>query len=758
MIYDLELTRKVLDAARRFGADVVGVGDPERWKSAPFSRTPLAQMADCKATISIGIHYLDSCIELGGTPDPRYPGPSVSNHIASEHCNYAAYRLCQYIESLGYQALFTPSTGWWNYRENADSPRGFSGDITHYYAAVAAGLGEIGWNNLCLTPEFGPRQRLITVMTNAPLQPSPMYSGEPLCDKCKLCEKHCPAQAFEKESEGMISVNIGGRTFSFPHKNLWRCAMGENFQLDSFMERPEHSDEKVVERLCEEAAYGDPSKRFTWKMGMCLKYCVPKKRRYFDRSFTPSTRRRRDTVADVSSAGIRNALTCMEDFARSIGVDKLICASLDTINELHIDARILPTVQSAVIIWQDCVPGAESSTLRTAQRNALWIARKLEIDLGFDTLVESGLDPSPIMEYFKIKGGKLHLMLTSLPVVDGVIDTSSYPELGDIRNTLKTIADREGAPLFGVTSVSRLNEVADQMDLLHQDEDYFISKEQGWGLRASRPIEMKGKPKNPIIVDIKRISKRASDYLENAKSVIVIGIPALRGSIKNVITPPAMKAVHYAVTMHKELVLQSEAIANRMALVLMKYGYRAAVTMNLDRLEPVSYAWQLPSLPANHIAAVCAGIGDLGKNRLAITEEYAGHVRFAAIVTDAFIEPDTLKHLDHLLCDHCDRCIRGCPARALSGEMVNLHIEGEVYHYSVVNQLRCDWAAQYGLLGDEGPRYLGSVTDIPVPDVITRENLKQAVIDSDRLQISNFAPIVEHCALDCPYVHVRNSK
>ena len=61
----------------------------------------------------------------------------------------------------------------------------------------------------------------------------------------------------------------------------------------------------------------------------------------------------------------------------------------------------------------------------------------------------------------------------------------------------------------------------------------------------------------------------------------------------------------------------------------------------------------------------------------------------------------------------------------------------------------------YGLIGDEGPKYLGSITDIPVPEKITPEVLKEAVLSSDRLQISNFAPIVEHCALDCPYVAVR---
>lgn len=751
------LTEKILSAARRFGADLVGIGDPKRWDSAPFSRTPMAQMADCRATISMGIHYLDSCIELGGTPDPRYPGPAVSNHIASEHCNFAAYRLCRYIESLGYQALFTPSTGWWNYRANDASPRGFSGDITHYYAAVAAGLGEIGWNNICLTPEFGPRIRLVTVMTNAPLDHSPMYSGTPLCDQCKLCEKHCPPKAFEKEVDGMLSVDIGERRFTFPNKNLWRCAMGENFQLDSFMEYPEHTTEDVVLDLCEDAAHGDPSKRFTWKMGMCLKYCVPRNKRYFDRSFCSSPRRRRQVIADTSKTGLERAMTHMEQTARTIGIDKLICVSEKTLKILGFFPNVLPTCHGAVVIAQRFAPGAEVSTLRTAQRNALWIARKQEIDLGFDTLVESGIHGQKLAEYAGISTDflKMHVMLTSLPIEDQVIDTSLHTKFDDLRQMIATIAEQEDAPLHGVSPVSRLDEVAQQLDELYSNEEYFISKEQGWGLRASRTIEMKGKPKNPTIINIRRVSKRPESYIKHAKSVIVIGLPALRGSVKNVLEPPAQKAVHYAVTVHKELVLQCEAIANKVALGLIDHGYHAAVSMNLDGLAPVSYAWQFPSLGANHIAAVCAGLADLGKNRLAITEKYASHVRYAAVITDAEIAFDTLKHIEGLVCHACNVCVRECPAQALTGETVELSIEGETYRCSAIDQLRCDWAAQYGLLGDEGPKYLGSITDIPVPREITPEVLKEAVISSDRLQISNFAPIVERCALYCPYVDVR---
>ncbi len=757
-----KLTDDIKAAAKRFGADLVGIGDPNRWVSAPFSRSPRALMADCTATISLGIHYLDSCIELGGSPDPRYPGPSVSNHVASEHCNYAAYRLCKYIESLGYHALFTPSTGWWNYRENEDSPRGFSGDITHYYAAAAAGLGEIGWNNLCLTPEFGPRQRLITLVTNAPLVHDPMYAGEPICDRCKLCERKCPGQVFDKESKGPMSVKIGERTFEFQHKNLWRCACGENFQLDSFMDRPEHTDEETVLRLCEEAAHGDPEKRFTWKMGMCLKWCVPRNKRYMDRSFAPSPRRRRDVAADFTSDGIAKAEMLMRTYLQEHAISALGVISRDDLEKLDIDSRkVLPNCESVIAVLQQFTTGADAAMFRSAQRNALWLARKLELEQGFDTLVESGIDVSAVLAHFGVDASqyKAHLILSNIPLATQYIDSGKLyagkENSAELRKFLEQTAKQGGSELFGVAPVSRLNEAADQLDKHYAGTKYFVCEEQGWGIRATRAIEMKGKPKNPAVFAQELICKRAEDHLPGAKNVIVLGMAFLDGSVKNVGKGPAPKGAHYAVTVHKEMLLQNEENANMLARVLQQNGYRAVVTSDLDGMASKAYAWLLPGIRANAVAALCAGMGTMGKNGLVINETYGTKVRYVAVVTDAPLEASELC-AQKSLCDGCELCIKGCPAQALQGEgkAIELCIEGNTYRFAPLDKLRCDWASRYGLVADEGPKYLGCQNDYPVPETITEEELEQTIRGSDRLQITNFAPIVEHCVLDCPYNQV----
>jgi epoxyqueuosine reductase QueG len=78
-----------------------------------------------------------------------------------------------------------------------------AGHLSLRHAAVSAGLGEIGLNNLLLTPEFGPHQRLAAVVTEARLEPDgPRELG--LCKHCGRCESACPVGALR---DGRHSVD-----------------------------------------------------------------------------------------------------------------------------------------------------------------------------------------------------------------------------------------------------------------------------------------------------------------------------------------------------------------------------------------------------------------------------------------------------------------------------------------------------------------------------------------------------------------------
>lgn len=79
----------------------------------------------------------------------------------------------------------------------------------HYYvekggvflkdAAVLAGLGCIGRNNLLVTPEYGPRVRLRALFLHVELAPTGPVVFDP-CADCKVhCRRVCPEQAMAKQ-------------------------------------------------------------------------------------------------------------------------------------------------------------------------------------------------------------------------------------------------------------------------------------------------------------------------------------------------------------------------------------------------------------------------------------------------------------------------------------------------------------------------------------------------------------------------------
>lgn len=65
-------------------------------------------------------------------------------------------------------------------------------------------------------------------------------------------------------------------------------------------------------------------------------------------------------------------------------------------------------------------------------------------------------------------------------------------------------------------------------------------------------------------------------------------------------------------------------------------------------------------------AAVLAGLGELGKNTLLITEKYGNMVTLGAVLADVELKPDPL--LEKRLCiPGCRKCLDSCPVGALDG-------------------------------------------------------------------------------------------
>lgn len=179
------------------GIDLVGIADARTLVTARPERSALALMPTAKSVIVFAVAH-----SLGAVCSPDIMLWTRNKMQTSRILDEVAERLGRDLEGQGFLSLPVsadkpveihkrdPETG-----EKFPQTRVVA-HLSHKHAAVSCGMGEIGRNNLLLTPEFGPHQRLCAVITEAELEPDAMRDLN-LCKGCNRCVKACPSKALE---------------------------------------------------------------------------------------------------------------------------------------------------------------------------------------------------------------------------------------------------------------------------------------------------------------------------------------------------------------------------------------------------------------------------------------------------------------------------------------------------------------------------------------------------------------------------------
>ena len=110
-------------------------------------------------------------------------------------------------------------------------------------AAVLAGMGVIGKNNLLITPEYGPRVRLKALALEIELPPTERRADFEPCSSCAMpCRKICPQAAFASnrydrprceiqmridESTPLTSADANGYRVSYCRGCELACPVGQ---------------------------------------------------------------------------------------------------------------------------------------------------------------------------------------------------------------------------------------------------------------------------------------------------------------------------------------------------------------------------------------------------------------------------------------------------------------------------------------------------------------------------------------------------
>lgn len=189
---DRKLTEAVKEYAKQLGADLIGVAPVDRFEAAPAGHKPQDLLPEARSVVMIAKRMLTSTFL---SPNPRV---YVLRYLQlRSRFQDVGYDLCRFLEDQGYWSINFPSTAP---QDVSWETKMLVGDFSYKHAAQLAGLGQIGLNQLLITPQFGPRVWLMGVITTAELAPDPPFT-DTLCtgEECNICAGNCPEGALSPQ-------------------------------------------------------------------------------------------------------------------------------------------------------------------------------------------------------------------------------------------------------------------------------------------------------------------------------------------------------------------------------------------------------------------------------------------------------------------------------------------------------------------------------------------------------------------------------
>ncbi len=216
------LSQQIKDYVIGAGGALVGLTSKERLSDAPPSGDPSYLLASAQSVVSFALP-IDSEAALRFISKEDWLGHCYDRKEIISKLYAIGDGLVTLLRRKGFDAVSVDINS--NYRpeegaNNVTEMTEFHPDFSHRYAALASGIGRLGWSGNLMTPEFGSMVELGSVITSAQLECDPLLAKSP-CDNCKMCALVCPVEMIDlKES---MNVTVAGTTQKIARKRPNTC-------------------------------------------------------------------------------------------------------------------------------------------------------------------------------------------------------------------------------------------------------------------------------------------------------------------------------------------------------------------------------------------------------------------------------------------------------------------------------------------------------------------------------------------------------
>ncbi len=219
--------KKLKEYARQAGADVIGVANVERFDELSAEKHPLSIFPETKSVIVLGRRITRGTLR-GVEEGTNFGNYSMFGYdwLENRFIALTTFTVSEFLEDNGWEAVPLPNIPpqvppmGVSVKEGSPEPNVL---LDFDDAAVRAGVGEIGYLGVLLTPEFGPRQRIQMILTDAEIEPDPILT-EDICPRSSELKDFCPLGAFKGEKE----IVIAGKKMTVAEIDYKRCASCKN--------------------------------------------------------------------------------------------------------------------------------------------------------------------------------------------------------------------------------------------------------------------------------------------------------------------------------------------------------------------------------------------------------------------------------------------------------------------------------------------------------------------------------------------------
>jgi epoxyqueuosine reductase QueG len=183
------LNEELKEYSKSLGIDIFGVADLSQTKEY-ITKQGGNHVGQFPRAVSLGMRLIDDVLDQLHNHNDHVTIASYRGvyDAANQALDRVAFLVAKKIQQSGYRAYPIPASTMLN-NDNLEAV------FSHKVAANLAGLGWIGKNCLLITPEFGPRLRLSTVLTDAPLKTGNSLPNR--CGNCTQCADICPSNAIK---------------------------------------------------------------------------------------------------------------------------------------------------------------------------------------------------------------------------------------------------------------------------------------------------------------------------------------------------------------------------------------------------------------------------------------------------------------------------------------------------------------------------------------------------------------------------------